>query len=151
MFLLCFEEAVASPNFSQVQRPEKAILNCSQTALASCAHRRCRRGRVGGRWRWRILPRPRRWKQRQRSDQPGLQSGGSTIFLFHLARLGLSIFFFLREEQGQQQQQQQQQQQPSSIDSAGLLRLCGASKHGRHWQKPKHKHGHGGGSFSERE
>jgi hypothetical protein len=29
MFLLCFEEAVASPNFSRVQRPEKAVLNCN--------------------------------------------------------------------------------------------------------------------------
>ena len=77
------------------------------------------------------------------------RSGGSTIFLFHLAHLGLSIFFFLREEEWQQQQQQ-----PSSIDSAGLLRvhsLRSASKHWMHWQKPKHKHGHGGGSFSERE
>ncbi len=81
------------------------------------------------------------------------RSGGSTIFLFQLARLivvfallALSIFCFLREEE------EPQQQQPSSINSASLLRvdsLHGASKHGR--KKPKHKHGHGGGSFSERE
>jgi len=29
MILLCFEGAVVSLIFSQVQRPEKAILNCS--------------------------------------------------------------------------------------------------------------------------
>ncbi len=83
------------------------------------------------------------------------RSGGSTIFLFQLARLvlvltllGLPIFCFLREEE----EQQKQQQQPSSIDSAGLLRvdsLRGGSKHGR--KKSKYKHGQGGGSFSERE
>ena len=78
------------------------------------------------------------------------RSGGSTIFLFELARLvlvlALSKFCFLREEE-----EQQQQQQPSFINSASLLRvdsLHGASKHGR--KKPKHKHGRGG-SFSERE
>jgi len=81
------------------------------------------------------------------------RSGGSTIFLFQLAclvivlaLLALSIFCFLREEE------EQQQQQPSSINSTSLLRvnsLHGGSKHGR--KKPKHKHGLGGGSFSERE
>src|SRR6266851_4681986 len=69
------------------------------------------------------------------------RSGGSTIFLFQLARLvltllGLPIFCFLREEE----EQQKQQQQPSSIDSAGLLRvdsLRGGSKHGRKRSKYK--------------
>jgi len=38
MFLLCFEEAVASPNFSRVQRPEKAVFNCSMVGNHACTH-----------------------------------------------------------------------------------------------------------------
>jgi len=47
--------------------PTSPLLGTSQTALASRAHRRCRRGRVGGRWRWRIQRRRRRWNQRRPS------------------------------------------------------------------------------------